>query len=81
MFHDHDEDHAAGSVRVMFVLDTNIVSELRKVRSGKANLGVASWAEQVPSAESTPGVDQAIERSLATAVPSPTCRVIRYTVG
>ena len=34
----------------MFVLDTNIVSELRKVRSGKANLGVASWAEQVPSA-------------------------------
>ena len=35
----------------MFVLDTNIVSELRKVRSGKANPGVASWAEQVPSAE------------------------------
>jgi toxin FitB len=35
----------------MFVLDTNIVSELRKVRSGKANLGVASWAEQVSSAE------------------------------
>ena len=35
----NDEDHAASSVRVMFVLDTNIVSELRKVRSGKANLG------------------------------------------
>ena len=35
----------------MFVLDTNIVSELRKVRSGKANPGVASWAEQVPSVE------------------------------
>lgn len=35
----------------MFVLDTNVVSELRKVRSGKANPGVASWAEQVPSAE------------------------------
>jgi predicted nucleic acid-binding protein len=35
----------------MFVLDTNIVSELRKVRSGKANPGVAVWAEQVPSAE------------------------------
>lgn len=34
----------------MFVLDTNIVSELRKVRSGKANPGVAEWAEQVPSA-------------------------------
>jgi toxin FitB len=35
----------------MFVLDTNIVSELRKVRSGKANPGVAAWAERVPSAE------------------------------
>ena len=35
----------------MFVLDTNIVSELRKVRSGKANSGVAAWAEQVRSAE------------------------------
>jgi predicted nucleic acid-binding protein len=35
----------------MFVLDTNIVSELRKVRSGKANVGVATWAERVPSAE------------------------------
>lgn len=35
----------------MFVLDTNIVSEFRKVRSGKANPGVAAWAQQVPSAE------------------------------
>ncbi len=35
----------------MFVLDTNIVSELRKVRSGRANPGVAAWAEQVPSAQ------------------------------
>lgn len=33
----------------MFVLDTNVVSELRKVRGGKANPGVATWAEQVPS--------------------------------
>ena len=35
----------------MFVLDTNVVSELRKVRSGKANPGVAAWAETVSSAE------------------------------
>lgn len=35
----------------MFVLDTNIVSELRKVRSGRANPGVAAWAEQVSSVE------------------------------
>ncbi|HEX6237534.1 MAG TPA: type II toxin-antitoxin system VapC family toxin [Acidimicrobiales bacterium] len=35
----------------MFVLDTNVVSELRKVRSGKANPGVAEWAGEVASAE------------------------------
>jgi len=35
----------------MFVLDTNVVSELRKVRSGKANPGVAGWAGGVPSVE------------------------------
>jgi len=31
----------------MFVLDTNVVSELRKVRKGKANRGVAEWASGV----------------------------------
>ena len=31
----------------MFVLDTNVVSELRKVRLGKADAKVASWAESV----------------------------------
>ncbi|MEZ5297623.1 MAG: type II toxin-antitoxin system VapC family toxin [Ilumatobacteraceae bacterium] len=35
----------------MFVLDTNVVSELRKVRAGKSDPGVARWAERVPSAE------------------------------
>lgn len=35
----------------MFVLDTNVVAELRKVRSGKANAGVAEWATRVHSAE------------------------------
>ena len=35
----------------MFVLDTNVVSELRKVRSRKANPGVAEWAAGVASAE------------------------------
>lgn len=33
----------------MFVLDTNVVSELRKVRAGKANPGVAQWAASVSS--------------------------------
>jgi toxin FitB len=31
----------------MFVLDTNVVSELRKVRSGKADAQVALWADTV----------------------------------
>jgi hypothetical protein len=34
----------------MFVLDTNVVSELRKAKAGKANPGVTEWARQVPSA-------------------------------
>jgi predicted nucleic acid-binding protein len=35
----------------MFVLDTNVVSELRKVRLGKADARVASWAESVDAAD------------------------------
>ncbi len=31
----------------MFILDTNVVSELRKVRSGKANANVSHWADTV----------------------------------
>lgn len=34
----------------MFVLDTNVVSELRKVRLGKANEQVARWADMVEAA-------------------------------
>ena len=35
----------------MFVLDTNVVSELRKVHAGKAHPGVAEWASNVPSGQ------------------------------
>jgi toxin FitB len=35
----------------MHLLDTNVVSELRKVRAGKANPGVAEWALTAPSAQ------------------------------
>ena len=35
---------------MMFVLDTNVVSELRKVRLGKANTNVTAWAERVDAA-------------------------------
>ena len=34
----------------MFVLDTNVVSELRKAKAGKANPGVASWASSMSAA-------------------------------
>ena len=36
---------------MMFVLDTNVVSELRKVRLGKANTNVKAWAESVDAAD------------------------------
>lgn len=31
----------------MYILDTNVISELRKVRSGKADVQVACWADSV----------------------------------
>ena len=34
-----------------FVLDTNVVSELRKVRLGKADMNVAAWTESVDAAD------------------------------
>lgn len=33
----------------MFILDTNVVSELRKAKSGKANKHVVKWAKSVSS--------------------------------
>ncbi|OOG56080.1 VapC toxin family PIN domain ribonuclease [Polaromonas sp. C04] len=35
----------------MFVLDTNVVSELRKIRSGCADASVAKWADSVESVD------------------------------
>ncbi len=35
----------------MYVLDTNVVSELRKVRAGRADAGVAGWIDAVASAQ------------------------------
>lgn len=35
----------------MYLLDTNVISELRKVRSGKADPNVARWADSVDAAE------------------------------
>lgn len=36
---------------MMFVLDTNVVSELRKVRLGKADLNFAAWTKSVDAAD------------------------------
>ncbi|MBS0613495.1 MAG: type II toxin-antitoxin system VapC family toxin [Proteobacteria bacterium] len=33
----------------MFLLDTNVISELRKVRARKADPNVAAWARKVPA--------------------------------
>jgi predicted nucleic acid-binding protein len=33
----------------MFLLDTNVVSELRRAGSGKADARVVAWAEKVPA--------------------------------
>lgn len=33
----------------MFVLDTNVVSELRKAKAGKADRNVTAWAARVPA--------------------------------
>jgi predicted nucleic acid-binding protein len=35
----------------MFLLDTNVVSELRKIRLGKADSNVAAWADSADAAD------------------------------
>ncbi len=35
----------------MYLLDTNVVSELRKVRLGKADRNVARWADSIDAAD------------------------------
>ena len=32
----------------MYLLDTNVISELRKAKAGKADSRVVAWAERVP---------------------------------
>ena len=34
----------------MYLLDTNVISELRKAKAGTANRGVGDWANQIPAA-------------------------------
>ncbi len=36
---------------MMFILDTNVVSEIRKIRLGKADTNVATWTASVDAAD------------------------------
>ena len=36
---------------MMFVLDTNVLSELRKIRAGKADPNLAAWVQSVDASE------------------------------
>jgi len=36
---------------MMYIVDTNVVSELRKIRSGKADRNVARWAESIDATD------------------------------
>ena len=36
---------------MMYVLDTNVLSELRKVRTGKADANVVAWAQSVDATD------------------------------
>jgi predicted nucleic acid-binding protein len=35
----------------MYLLDTNVVSELRKIRAGKADRHVADWADSIDATD------------------------------
>lgn len=48
----------------MYLLDTNVVSELRKLPAGRANPGVVAWATSVPSAAMFLSVISAYELEL-----------------
>lgn len=45
----------------MYLLDTNLVSELRKVRTGKADAGVSAWADLTPSSRMSVSVVTLLE--------------------
>jgi toxin FitB len=36
---------------MMYILDTNVVSELRKIQAGKADSNVAAWSDSVDAAD------------------------------
>jgi predicted nucleic acid-binding protein len=48
----------------MFLLDTNVVSELRKVRAGKADANVAQWTHSIGSSTTYISVITAMELEL-----------------
>lgn len=51
---------------MMYLLDTNVVSELRKVRTGAANPNVKRWAEHLGSESSYLSVISLLELEMGT---------------
>lgn len=49
---------------MMYMLDTNVVSELRKLRTGKADANVVAWAQNVDAADLFISVISIIELEL-----------------
>jgi hypothetical protein len=50
----------------MFLLDTNIVSELRKAKAGRADENVTAWAASVPASSLFVSVITVLELELGT---------------
>src|SRR5690606_20120696 len=49
--HPASRSRATGGSELMYLLDTNVISEVRKARAGKADQNVAAWAAAVPVAD------------------------------
>lgn len=52
----------------MYILDTNVVSELRKSKSGKANQNVTAWAQGVASSNLYLSVITILELEIGTLI-------------
>ena len=50
----------------MFLLDTNVISELRKAKAGKADRNVAAWAASVPASSLFVSAITVLELELGT---------------
>ena len=63
----------------MYLLDTNVVSELRKVRTGKADARVAAWADSVETAVAESLAEYGPDARIAVIPKGP--YVLAYVLG